>query len=150
MGFGFIFTLPTNSNRHTFTLKKQGTIVNFGCSLLACAETKVSKSMNSTKSPTSLKRTARTSLPNGGRVLGISDELRLASVDFVGKRLIARFVNGSTVSVNVSRYPRLAHATAVQRSKWRLIGKGSGIHWEAIDEDLSVENLLFASAKTPA
>ncbi|MGA9776858.1 MAG: DUF2442 domain-containing protein [Limisphaerales bacterium] len=81
---------------------------------------------------------------------GTSDELRLAGVDFVGDKLIARFINGSRVSVNVSRYPRLERAPAKQRNKWRLIGKGSGIHWESLDEDLSVENLLFASVKTPA
>jgi hypothetical protein len=73
--------------------------------------------------------------------------LRLASVDFVGDKLIARFANGSEVSVDVNRYPRLRRATLVQRNKWRLIGKGAGIHWESLDEDLSVENLLFASAK---
>ena len=83
-------------------------------------------------------------------VSDISDELRPAGVDFVGDKLIARFINGSRISVNVSRYPRLEQATAKQRSQWRLIGKGSGVHWESIDEDLSVENLLFASAKTPA
>ena len=106
--------------------------------------------MNSTKSSTSLKRTTRASSPNGGRASGISDDLRLAGVEFVGDKLIARFINGSRVSVNVSRYPRLEQATAKQRNKWRLIGKGSGIHWERLDEDLSLENLLFASAKTPA
>jgi len=84
---------------------------------------------------------------NGGRASGISDGLRLAGVAFAGGKLIARFVNGSEVSVNVNRYPRLARATAAQRNKWRLIGKGSGVHWESVDEDLSVENLLFASAK---
>jgi hypothetical protein len=31
-----------------------------------------------------------------------------------------------------------------------VIGKGSGVHWESLDEDLSLENLLFASAKNVA
>lgn len=70
-------------------------------------------------------------------------------MDFVGNKLIARFVNGSRISVKVNRYPLLEHATAKQRNNWRLIGKGSGIHWKSIDADLSVENLLFANAKTP-
>jgi hypothetical protein len=39
-------------------------------------------------------------------------------------------------------FPRLLHATAAERKKWRLIGKGEGIHWENIDEDISVEGLL--------
>ena len=66
---------------------------------------------------------------------------------FENGRLVARFVNGSSVSVALTRYPRLQKATTAQRNKWRLVGKGFGIHWESLDEDLSVENLLFASAK---
>ena len=106
--------------------------------------------MSLTKSPTSSKRTTRISLPNGGRALAISDELRLAGLDFAAGKIIARFVNGSAIAVNLNRYPRLQQATPAQRNKWRLIGKGSGVHWESLDEDLSVENLLFASAKTVA
>ena len=59
---------------------------------------------------------------------GISDGLLLAGVAFAGDKLIARFGNGSSVSVQVNRYPRLQNATPAQRNKWRLIGKGSGIH----------------------
>jgi len=69
-------------------------------------------------------------------------------VDFAAGKVIARFVNGSSITVNLNRYPRLQQATPAQRNKWRLIGRGSGVHWEGLDEDLSVENLLFASAKT--
>jgi len=50
--------------------------------------------------------------------------------------------DGRTVSVPTMWYPRLNHATAVERQGWQLIGDGSGIHWEAIDEDISVEALL--------
>ncbi|HKF39315.1 MAG TPA: DUF2442 domain-containing protein [Ktedonobacteraceae bacterium] len=39
-------------------------------------------------------------------------------------------------------HPRLHHATAEQRQQWELIGQGRGIHWEAIDEDISVAGLL--------
>jgi hypothetical protein len=69
-------------------------------------------------------------------------------VDFAAGKLIARFANGSRVAVDLRRYPRLQQATPAQQDKWRLIGKGSGVHWEVLDEDLSVENLLFASAKS--
>jgi hypothetical protein len=69
-------------------------------------------------------------------------------VDFAAGKVIARFVNGSSITVNLNRYPRLQQATPAQRNKWRLIGRGSGVHWENLDEDLSVENLLFASAKS--
>jgi hypothetical protein len=50
--------------------------------------------------------------------------------------------DGRSISVPVAWYPRLQHATAAERKKWRLIGKGQGIHWPDIDEDISVEGLL--------
>ncbi|ADJ27053.1 DUF2442 domain-containing protein [Nitrosococcus watsonii] len=50
--------------------------------------------------------------------------------------------DGRTISVPLSWFPRLVHATSEERNNWRLIGKGQGIHWEAIDEDISVEGLL--------
>ena len=103
--------------------------------------------MSLTKSITSSRKTTGNSLPHGGRASGISDEMRLAGVAFEGDALVARFINGSKISVDLNRYPRLQQATPVQRKKWRLIGKGLGVHWENLDEDLSVENLLFASAK---
>jgi hypothetical protein len=51
--------------------------------------------------------------------------------------------DGRTISVPVAWFPRLLHATKQQRSNWRLIGRGQGIHWEDIDEDVSVEGLLM-------
>ena len=50
--------------------------------------------------------------------------------------------DGRTISVPLSWYPRLFHASQRERKNWRLIGKGHGIHWEDIDEDISVEGLL--------
>lgn len=46
------------------------------------------------------------------------------------------------VSAPVAWFTRLLNATAEQRRNWRLIGGGIGIHWESIDEDISVESLL--------
>lgn len=50
--------------------------------------------------------------------------------------------DGRTISVPLAWFPRLLHATKEERNNWRLIGKGHGIHWELIDEDISVEGLL--------
>ncbi len=47
-----------------------------------------------------------------------------------------------TVSAPLVWYPRLLHGTAKERSNWRIIGKGEGIHWQDLDEDISVDNLL--------
>lgn len=50
--------------------------------------------------------------------------------------------DGRTISVPLEWFPRLVHATLEERNNWRLIGKGHGIHWEDIDEDISVNGLL--------
>lgn len=54
--------------------------------------------------------------------------------------------DGRTISVPLGWYPRLLHATADERKNWRLIGMGRGIHWQALDEDISVEGLLAGRA----
>lgn len=51
--------------------------------------------------------------------------------------------DGRTIAVPLAWYPRLAHATSKERSSWRLIAGGRGIHWPQLDEDISVENLLL-------
>lgn len=50
--------------------------------------------------------------------------------------------NGREISVPLDWFPLLYHATDEQRQGWELIGRGVGIHWEAIDEDISVTALL--------
>ncbi|MBI4378128.1 MAG: DUF2442 domain-containing protein [Nitrospinae bacterium] len=50
--------------------------------------------------------------------------------------------DGRTISVPLEWFPRLLNATPRERNNWRLIGRGHGIHWEDIDEDISVEGLL--------
>lgn len=50
--------------------------------------------------------------------------------------------DGRTIAVPLAWFPRLLHGTAKERNNWRLIGKGHGIHWPELDEDISVEGLL--------
>ena len=50
--------------------------------------------------------------------------------------------DGRSVSVPLVWFPRLLAATPKQRKDWELIGGGIGIHWEVIDEDISVASLL--------
>lgn len=50
--------------------------------------------------------------------------------------------DGRTISVPLEWFPRLVNATSKERNNWRLIGKGDGIHWNDLEEDISVEGLL--------
>jgi hypothetical protein len=48
--------------------------------------------------------------------------------------------DGRTLGVPLAWFPRLFHATAAQRADCRLSPRG--LHWETIDEDISVAGLL--------
>jgi hypothetical protein len=50
--------------------------------------------------------------------------------------------DGRSLSVPIAWFPRLLHSTEQERNNWRLIGRGQGIHWEDIDEDISIEGLI--------
>ena len=56
--------------------------------------------------------------------------------------LVVDLNDGRTLTVPLAWYPRLAHGTTSERSKWRLIGRGEGIHWPNLDEDISVAGLV--------
>jgi hypothetical protein len=56
--------------------------------------------------------------------------------------LIVTLVDGRRVSAPLAWFPRLLRATPKQRANWRLIGRGIGIHWDDVDEDVSVRSLL--------
>ena len=56
--------------------------------------------------------------------------------------LVIDLSDGRAISVPLTWFPRLVHATPEERTRWRLIGRGEGIHWEELDEDISVEGLL--------
>ena len=50
--------------------------------------------------------------------------------------------DGRSISAPLAWYPRLLRATPAERKRWRLIGRGLGIHWMDLDEDISVKGLL--------
>ena len=50
--------------------------------------------------------------------------------------------DGRTIVVPLQWFPRLVHASVAERNNWRLVGRGHGIHWEDIDEDISIEGLM--------
>ncbi|MDE0445509.1 MAG: DUF2442 domain-containing protein [Spirochaetaceae bacterium] len=65
-----------------------------------------------------------------------------SSVAIDDDTLTADLSDGRTISVPLTWYPRLVHATVGERCNWRLVGRGFGIHWPDLDEDVSVEGLL--------
>jgi hypothetical protein len=60
-------------------------------------------------------------------------------------RLTVTLADGRELAVPLSWFPRLSEATEAQRRNWRFIGRGQGIHWPDVDEDVSVASLLRAA-----
>ncbi len=54
--------------------------------------------------------------------------------------------DGRSISAPLAWFPRLVCANQEERNNWRIIGRGEGIHWEDIDEDISIEGLLAGKA----
>ena len=67
---------------------------------------------------------------------------RVEDVRVTNDSLVVDLSDGRTISVPLEWFPRLLHATPGERSNWRLIGRGHGVHWEELDEDISVEGLV--------
>jgi hypothetical protein len=79
---------------------------------------------------------------DGMSTLPISVEPLAVDVTCTEDALEVVLADGREVAVPLVWFPRLQNATAEQRKRWRLIGGGIGIHWEDVDEDISVESLL--------
>jgi uncharacterized protein DUF2442 len=60
-------------------------------------------------------------------------------------QLVVILADGRELAAPLTWFPRLLEATDDQRRKWRLIGRGQGIHWPDVDEDISVASLLRAA-----
>ena len=80
------------------------------------------------------------------------NEVRAINVIITHDTLTVDLDDSRTLSVPIGWYPRLAHGTPEERSNYRLVGKGMGIHWPDLDEDIGVMGLLLGkkSAESPA
>lgn len=74
--------------------------------------------------------------------LVVKAETLAVDVSFSSDTLSVTLSDGRVISPPLVWFPRLADASLRERSDWELIGGGIGIHWEAIDEDISVASLL--------
>ena len=64
------------------------------------------------------------------------------SVAFMGDSIRVVLTDGREISLPREWFPRLRDASEAERANWRLIGRGEGVHWPDLDEDVSVNALL--------
>jgi hypothetical protein len=75
-------------------------------------------------------------------ILALGADERVVNVTFTDDMLCVSLRDGRSISVPLTWYPRLLHASAAQRANWQIAGGGYGIHWPELDEDLSTEGML--------
>lgn len=75
-------------------------------------------------------------------ILTINKSRFATDLSFSENKMTVFFEDGRELSVPLEWFPKLRKATLSQLKKWRFIGNGEGIHWEELDEDISVESLL--------
>lgn len=76
------------------------------------------------------------------RTLNLESEPLAVEVSFTADTFRVTLEDGRELSIPLAWFPRLLHGTPEQREQWELIGRGQGIHWEALDEDISINGLL--------
>lgn len=64
------------------------------------------------------------------------------NVWFTDQKLFVRIEDGREIAVHLEWFPKLRDAKSEDLNNWRFIGNGIGIHWESLDEDISVEGLF--------
>ncbi|WP_420459583.1 DUF2442 domain-containing protein [Neolewinella sp.] len=79
-----------------------------------------------------------------------NNEPLATDVRIEAERFYAVLEDGREIGVPYDWFWRLAKATEEQRGNWRFIGKGAGIHWEDIDEDISIKGILKGKPENPA
>lgn len=124
------------------TWKKPSATPSSGWNLSNLRNRVVLEARNSANFILSLRRTARSLSSLGMSILASKPLADAVDVSCTTDDLVVTLADGRRVSAPLAWFPRLLNATPAQRAKWRLIGKGVGIHWDEVDEDISVRSLL--------
>jgi hypothetical protein len=75
-------------------------------------------------------------------ILAIKIDATAIDVQTDDSLLRVTLADGRELAVPLEWFPRLRDATPEQRRNWRFIGRGQGMHWPDVDEDISVAGLL--------
>ena len=69
-------------------------------------------------------------------------EAKAINVHFDEDTMWVDLTDGRQLGVPLAYFPRLRQATIEERRKFVISGGGIGLHWDELDEDISVESLL--------
>lgn len=81
--------------------------------------------------------------------IAASSEPRIVAVKVTDETITAHLADGRTISVPLAWSWRLSNATPEQRNHLEIIGSGQGVHWPAVDEDISAIGMLIGTPASP-
>jgi hypothetical protein len=67
-------------------------------------------------------------------------DLKPRAVEFTASELVVTLIDGRKIVTPLEWYPSLQRASAAERANYEIMAMG--IHWPAIDEDLSIAGML--------
>ncbi|NCT67010.1 MAG: DUF2442 domain-containing protein [Rhodanobacteraceae bacterium] len=70
----------------------------------------------------------------------MNSSVKASNVRFDHDNMWVELSDGRTLGVPLAWFPRLLHAPAAQREALRISSRG--LHWDALDEDISIAGLL--------
>jgi len=133
----------TETNRRTSTLNATIAKRSSGSFLFGLSEVEGFPAKKSTRSRQLSWGASKSCWTDGMSISTAESRSTTASnVSVTDDTLLVELSDGRTLLVPLAWYPRLLHAKTEERNRWRLIGQGVGLHWEDLDEDISVKNLL--------
>ncbi len=62
---------------------------------------------------------------------------------FDADNMQVELADGRQLSVPLAYFPRLLNATQLQLENYVISGGGTGLHWDELDEDISIKYLLL-------
>jgi Protein of unknown function (DUF2442) len=137
-----LFLQPKAKSRGTCTRSRRSDTQNSGWSRSSWLNRAGFAAPSSASFTLLLRSTLRSLSLRGMSTLASKSLADAVDVSCTADELVVTLADGRKVSAPLEWFPRLLRATPAQRAKWRLIGRGVGIHWDDVDEDISVRSLL--------
>ena len=75
-------------------------------------------------------------------ILTINTSSIATNIQFADNTIVVALEDGREISIPLERFPKLRDAHKQQLENYRFIGQREGVHWEDLDEDILIQNLL--------
>ena len=73
----------------------------------------------------------------------LTDEPKAKDIEFDDTMMWVNLTDGRKLGVPLAYFPRLLHSSTKKRKNYVISGGGTGLHWDDLDEDISVKGLLL-------